>query len=49
MKLWKHYNTSDFELFGNFLEGEKGLFRLKFDIFCTQIKLCEELKIKIRI
>ena len=48
MKLQKYYITSDIEFIGNFLEAEKGLFRLRFDIVCTLIKFWNELKIKIR-
>ena len=49
MKSQKYYNTSDIELICNFLEVEKGLLILRFDIICTINKFWEDLKIKIKI
>ena len=48
MKLQKSYSIRIIELIGNFSEIEKCLFKLKFGIIYIQIKLCEELKIKLK-
>ena len=49
METQKSYSINDTKFISNFLEAKKGLFRLKIDIVCTQIKLCEELKNQIKL
>ena len=49
MKLQNTYSISIIQLINDFSTAEKGLFRIKSGIACIQIKLCKELKIKIRI